>query len=293
MSPATVSMLVAGVSSVVFGISAALQHRAAASAAMSNFLRPSLLLTLARRPDWLLAMLMGGVGLGLHAVALRHGDIALIQMVLTSSVLVALGATVILERRRPSGREAAGSLLAVTGLALAAGGAHPAVGTSTWSTKPVVLVVVSTVVGALVLLAVARTRRPIVAASLLGLAAGALFAVTALLLKLTAAHHGSPFSSWTLYAFAGVGLFGIVINQSAYQVGPLSAALPPLAVANPALSLVIGAVVFRQFPSDDPGSLALMTLGLVLVVIGLIMVAEQPSAPVVVDDVPQVAAPRP
>ncbi|MCW2523393.1 MAG: hypothetical protein JWO63_1728, partial [Frankiales bacterium] len=69
------------------------------------------------------------------------------------------------------------------------------------------------------------------------------------------------FSSWQLYAVVLVGAAGLLLNQLAFQAGPLSASLPAAATVDPLLSIVIGVGVFDEHVNRGVGSgLALLTL---------------------------------
>ena len=80
------------------------------------------------RPAWIAGLLTAGVGLVLHAVALAHGQLAVVQPLLVSGMLFALPVSALLERRRPSGVEWLWALILVAGLAAFLVAARPSAG---------------------------------------------------------------------------------------------------------------------------------------------------------------------
>jgi hypothetical protein len=74
--------------------------------------------------------------------------------------------------------------------------------------------------------------------------------VTAALLKACADRlAGDPLSllgGWQVYAFVVVGAAGLVLNQSAFQGGPLAAPLTALTLADPAVGVLVGASAFHE-----------------------------------------------
>src|SRR6202034_3252637 len=73
---------------VLYGAGAAVQQRQAAMAPQSSAGRPKLLLRLARQPLWLLGMVTQIGGFAAHAVALRSGSLANVQMLVAVELVV-------------------------------------------------------------------------------------------------------------------------------------------------------------------------------------------------------------
>ncbi len=74
------AILAALIAAVLYGTGAALQQHQAAAAPDTPAGRPSLLLLLMRRPWWLLGIVGEFSGFAIHAVALRSGPLAIVQM---------------------------------------------------------------------------------------------------------------------------------------------------------------------------------------------------------------------
>jgi len=114
-----------------------------------------------------------------------------------------------------------------------------------------------------------RQRHDGRSAALLGIAVGAIYAATAALLKaLTTIALRGPIpllTSWQLYAVLGLSAMGLLLNQVAFQAGPLSASLPAIATLDPLLSIAIGVVVYdQQIRHGLPAELGLTILLLML-----------------------------
>src|ERR1700729_2196288 len=88
---------------VLYGAGAAVEQRQAAGAPQSSAGRPGLLFLLARQPLWLLGIAAQTAGFAAHAVALRSGPLATVQ-VLVAAELVAAVAFVRLWSGRPLSR---------------------------------------------------------------------------------------------------------------------------------------------------------------------------------------------
>ena len=126
----------------------------------------------------------------------------------------------------------------------------------------------------------------------LGIAAGLAFAATAGLLKETVdglgRGAGALPTTWPGYALLVVGGLGLLLNQLAYQAGPLRASLPAITTVNPIVSLVIGVAVFdERFRSGAP-YLAGEILALVLIAIAAVGLTRSGPA----DDADRGAGPR-
>jgi hypothetical protein len=57
-----------------------------------------------------------------------------------------------------------------------------------------------------------------------------------------------------LYAVILVGIAGVLLNQLAFQAGPITASLPAIATIDPLLSIVIGVVVYDEHCGAGPAA---------------------------------------
>lgn len=236
---------------------------------------------------WLAGTLTDVVGLSLQVVALHYGDLAVVQPLLISGLLFALA----LRRRqgRPiTGHEIRWALVltaCLVGFLFLAGanpsGPHP-VGPDR---LPAVVAAGVGAVLALTCIGLAHRRKPAAdAAALMGIAVGVVYAASAALLKALTdqVSHGvlAVLTGWQLYAVIAVGAVGLLLNQLAFQAGPLTASLPAIATVDPLLSIVVGVLVYDEHIHRGPwsglGLIALMLLlGVSVIQLGKVDLRER------------------
>jgi hypothetical protein len=202
---------------------------------------------------------------------LRDGPLTLVQPLLVSSAVFALALHQLLERRRPRRSELGWAFGLVVGLVLFLTIATPADGV----TKPadaLPTLVIGTLLGFGVLSFFVAGRRAAgsAAAALLGIATGLSFAAKAGLLKQVMGTinrgPGALATAWPLYVFIAVWLCSLLLNQLAYQAGPLPSSLPAIVTVDPVVSLVIGVAIFDEQFRNRPVDLVGEAFSLALVV---------------------------
>jgi drug/metabolite transporter (DMT)-like permease len=246
-----VAVAVALASAAFFALASVLQQRAVLLEPSGPAVDPRVLLRVLRRPLWLAGGLADLAGLGLQALALAKGPLAVVQPLLVSGLVLAVPLGAALDRRRPGRRDLAAVGLAALGLSvflvtadLGAGISDPSVRAWGW---------IAATVGPVVLgcLALARRSGGGRRATYLGLATGALYGVTAALLKTTADHLGAGhplavLADWHLWALVVLGCAGLALNQNAFQGGPLAAPLTALTLTEPAVGVAVGVAAFHE-----------------------------------------------
>jgi hypothetical protein len=242
--------------SAAFAVATALEHRSARDVPDARGLRPRQLASFVRatlaHPWWLAGVGFGVVGFVLHAFALHNAALSVVQPLLVSKVLFALPLNHRLRGERSTPAELWWALALVTGLggflfAATAGvpdNHQPAErGPAVAAAILAVAVVVSCALGA-------RRGGRGAAAALLGAATGVVFAGTATLIKActNVLTHGpvALLTSWQLYALLVAGATGLLLNQLAFQAGPLAASLPAITVVGPLTAVLLGVVVYDE-----------------------------------------------
>lgn len=242
---------------LAFATSSTLKHVSAAQVPDAQDLAPRSVGRLVRatvaHPLWLAGAVADVVGLTLQVLALHLGALGVVQPLLITGLLFAL----ILRQctgHRSSRREILwGVVLTATliGFLTLSGTAHHAAVHHSVDRRAAVVAAVVGVVLATTCVALGRAQRPSGrSAALLGVAVGAIYASTAALLKaLTTLFGGGAvavLTSWQLYAVLVVGAAGLVLNQLAFQAGPLAASLPAIATVDPLASIAIGVLVYGE-----------------------------------------------
>jgi hypothetical protein len=76
-----------------------------------------------------------------------------------------------------------------------------------------------------------------------------------------------------------IGPAALVLTQLAYHAGPLTACLPPMTIADPVVSIIIGAVVFDEQLTHNLPAIAGQTLGFLLMSAAIIQLARHAAHP--------------
>jgi len=240
---------------VLYGAGAAVEQRQAAAAPQSSAGRPGLLVMLARQPLWLLGIAAQVGGFAAHAVALRSGPLATVQMLVSAELIVA----VVIVRAwsgRPLSRASWAAALTVVGavaafLALTSAGHGHAAGKPDYI-MAAGLGAAATGAGALAAAAVGLRAAGRRRAVLLAVAAGLADSCSAVLTMAFshAASHGPAalFTSWTVYALVVCGIGNVLLTQTAYQTGRPMVTLPIIAAVTPVASVAVGIGLLGEAP---------------------------------------------
>lgn len=259
---------------------------------------PALARRLVRSRIWLAGWVTNLVGFLTQAAALHFGSVALVQPLLVTQLLFALPMATAWNRRRPS-RLAWLSAAAISGgvaLFLAVRGAAPVKGEP--NREHIILAGLSaiTVVALLVLASVGR--RQLTQAALLAVGAGLCFAMSAVLMKLTAAdllERGVAETAvdWPGYALAASTLTGLLLGQWAFATGSLTAAVAIMTITNPIASYLVGVLAFHVAPPTSPGALAAVAGAGALISIGVVGLSHSSIVRPAGVPAPATAAPEP
>lgn len=264
-------MLAALGSACGFAVSTSLQHRAASLPAASGLRLGRLLRILAQRPSWLIGLATGGVAVVLHAVAVRHGALIVVQPLVVTGIVLALPVRAALDRTLPSLSDLTWVVVTVSGITLLVVSANP----TSAGRGPVALRGLGVVVvGVLAIMALSQAGLRAASARgrglCLGGAAGVLFGLTAGTLKLLVLGTASgPTELALLVTLIGLGVWGLALNQRTYQVAPLAVSMPVLNVVDVLVAIAIGYLVFGEVPAHRPMSLLFDGCGIALMGAGL------------------------
>jgi drug/metabolite transporter (DMT)-like permease len=267
-----------------FALSSSLKHVSAGHHPDAQSMHPGKLRhfvgAMLSHPLWLGGIGCDVVGLGFQIVALHLGRLTVVQPLLVSGLLFALVLRQLHEHHHITRRQMGWAIVlsaSLIGFVILAseGGSSPKVDhVDRW---PAAVVGACGVVLAGVCVEVGRRQRDGGrSAALLGIAVGTIYAALAALLKaVTDIVAKSPlhlFVSWQLYVVLLVGALGLLLNQLAFQAGPITASLPATATVDPLLSVIVGVVVYDERINPGPGggvALALLVILLGLAVIQL------------------------
>ena len=278
MAGTVVAVLAALAAAGSFGVAAVLQHRQACEAAAGQTLRLRLLADLARRPAWLAGIVLAAAAYGLQALALAFGPLALVAPIVATDLLFAMPLAAWWSRRPMRRPDWAGCALVASGIGIFLVTSPPSSGRSDAPASEWLLAFGAVALACAVAVTVGKARRDAVRAGLLAAAAGVTFGLTAAVTLsasrlLRDASPASILGHWQPWALITLGLAGLLLSQSAYQAGQLTASLPVIDAVEPISGVVIGTAVFDERLATSPSMLAIQLSGAAIAVAGIALLA--------------------
>ena len=241
------------VSALCFALAAALQQRGQFALARAGSAVRGLagLFRLVAVPVWVLGTLILLVGYATQGVALGRGKLVVVQPLMVTTIVWALPLGYWLTSQRVVRRQVLGAGVVVVGLAMFVLVGDPDAGVDDASTLGLLTsaAVISAVV--VVLLLWLRTgTAPSVRAAVLGLSAGLLFGLSAGFAKPVIddlqAGLAEAAGDWRTWCLLGFGFAAFLIQQLSLATGQLAPAMAAVSVANPAISVILGILLFEE-----------------------------------------------
>jgi drug/metabolite transporter (DMT)-like permease len=235
-------------------------------------------ISLVRQPMWLLggALLVGTFVF--QAIGLYFGPLTVVQPVLVLELIFTLGLRAFLLHDDIAPRTWLAGLTICLGLAAFLIVAAPGDGARVPDARQWLLSVGARALVVLVLLLLSRFGSPGRRAALFGAATAIVWSVDAAFVKQTVdllAHSGivGVLTHWPLYAMAATGIFGTVLLQGAYAVGPLAASQATLLIVDPLASILLGLELFGEGLSTGVGSVLGIIVSLAVLGGGVVMLS--------------------
>ena len=260
-----VAAVLALIAAVAFALAATLWQRAS----LALGIKPGdagALVRLVGSGVWLLGLVAQGVGVVLQAAALDRGRVAIIQPLLVTTIIWAMPLGYFLTKQVITWRHILGAAIVVAGLAVFASVGDPAAGNdnaaaSTWLAALLVVVAVCAS-----LLLFSRRGGPGTKAAVLGATAGILYGVSATLMKpvmedLNDVGVSGVLQSWEVWVMAVAGLVGFYLQQISLATGELVTSVATVSVANPVVSVLLGALVLEERLDRNPPWHAVAAVG--------------------------------
>jgi drug/metabolite transporter (DMT)-like permease len=273
---ATLALLAA----VCFALAATLWQRAALGLSGVSFRRPKSLVLLLTSWVWLLGLVAQVVGVALQAAALDRGRVSIIQPLLVTTVIWALPLGYFLTRQTIGAREVVGAGIIVVGLALFASFGHPAAGVSNAPASDWVASILVICAACVSLLVFANRGSLSMKAALLGTTAGLLYGLSATLMKpvvesLHTESLGAVVAGWQFWVWTAAGLIGFLFQQLSLSTGRLVPSVAAVSVANPVVSVILGALVLQERLAKNPPWHAVVAVGaLGLALVGSVVISS-------------------
>jgi hypothetical protein len=219
----------------------------------------------------------------LIAAALDKGSVLLVMSLQVTALLFALPIYARVTRHPVTRPEWIWAVLLAAALAIVIAVGDPTGGQQRGSLQT--WMVVAAVMGPALALGLLGARiwsdRP-VAAVLLAAVAGSLLAVFAVLMKgiVDILEHGTDrlWHTPELYAWVFCGVAGMIIHQSAYRAGALTASLPTIIVAKPVVGGALGIIVLGETLAAGGTEWFVLTVAAMAVIIATVGLARGEAA---------------
>ena len=276
-------VVLALISAILFALGTVLQQRAGMEAPAPTT-SSGLLVQMAGQRLWIAGITADIGGFIAQAVALRLGQLAVVQPLLVLSVVFALPFGAWLSHQHVGRREAAAAGLVVVALVGFLLAANPTGGRSE---APLHEWVVAGVISAAVCVPLSLLGRRGPAprrAAVLGAAAGVLFGLCAALTKsvVDELHLGlvHVLTSWEPYALAGAGYVSMTLNQLALNTRALAPTIASSTALDPIASVALGLTLFGEHLHASGLQAAVAFVALAAALLGMVVLAraEVPEA---------------
>ena len=201
-------------------------------------------------PVWLLGTGVLLLGYATQGVALGKGKLVVVQPLMVLTVVFALPLGHWLTQQHVTRRQVYGALTVVVGLAMFVLVGDPNAGVNSAPALKYLAAIAVVCVPVVVLLVYGTRASPALKAAAFGVAAGLLFGLSAMFSKATIDELSQGVSVVVshpeVYGLIGFGLAAFVIQQLSLATGQFAPAMAAVAVANPFISVLLGALLFEE-----------------------------------------------
>jgi drug/metabolite transporter (DMT)-like permease len=251
MNKSDIATLLALGAALFIAVGDVIQQRSAHDVTDEQVGHVALFLRLLRDKRWWLGSLVAAGGFGLQAAALGFGSVLLVQALLVTSLLFALPLSARFAGRRITRSQWLWAVLLAAAVAMIVTVGNPSKGQSRAGLEMWIWVIAT--LGPLLVLCLVGARilsgKP-VAAVLLGLVAGSLWGLFAVLTKgvVDQLDHGIPalLKLPELYPWAVVAVAATALQQSAFRAGSMAASLPAVTISEPLVGSILGVFVLGE-----------------------------------------------
>ena len=246
---------------------------------------------LLKNPLWLFGWAALAGGFVFQSLALHAGQISVVQPLLLTELIFALGLRLVWLRQSIRGVTWAAAAVTCLSLGVFLATAEPQ-GGSPDPAGHVWPAAAGTTVGAAAVLALLGMRgSPGRRTALLASASAIMWALVATLVKTMTDTWsqfgvGGMFLHWPVYALAAAGLGAEVVHQTTLRVGPLSISQPLLVILNPIVSIGLSVWIFGESFTANAARLALGSLAFAAMCAAVVVLTRtaprtmSPSSPV-------------
>ena len=201
-------------------------------------------------PVWLLGSLTLLAGYAAQAVALGSGRLVVVQPLLVMTVVFALPLGYWITQQFVVRRQVMGAAVIIAGLVGFVMVGDPDSGVSSAPAIEYLTAIVAVSIPSALLVYYGKQASPAAKAAMLGVSAGLLFGLSASFAKTTIDQLSGGIldvlSHPEAYALVGIGLVAFGVQQLSLSTGQFAPAMAAVAVSNPAISVVLGVLLFQE-----------------------------------------------
>ncbi len=230
---------------------------------------------LLRHPLWLLGWVALCGSLIFQALALHFGPLSLVQPILVTELILALVLRQLWLGQSIRGVTWSAAVVTGAGLVIFLVTTSPHGGSflpksSAWTVPSVVCVAVVAL-----LVALAQRGSPARRAALFASATAVMWALEATFIKATtdtisALGYGGMFTRWPVYALIVGGVVGLLCEQAALHVGPLSVSQTFIVIVDPLVSVALGIWLYRDRLHHDALHLSVGVVAFAVMCAGIV-----------------------
>jgi drug/metabolite transporter (DMT)-like permease len=203
-----------------------------------------------------------------------------VQPLIVTELLFAIPLSVRLYGTRLRSREWLGAVAVAAGLAVAMAAASPQRSDPVAGPEEWTLAMAAAAAATSLVLFVSRRVSGPPRASVIAAAAGIVMGSQSVLLATTVAKFQvgvvEVVTSWQTYLLVLASILGLLLIQSAFQAGPLSASMPVIDTVEPVVAVACGVTLFDEAVRGNPLAVAVTLLGGGLVLAGIWLLDTSP-----------------
>jgi len=243
---------------------------------------------LMRHPLWLLGWLALCGSLIFQALALHFGPLSLVQPILVTELIIALVLRQLWLRQSIRAVTWVAAVLTGAGLVVflvttSPHGASFLPTSSSWTVPSIVCVA-----GVAMLVALAQRGSPARRAALFASATAIVWALEATFIKATtdtisALGFGGAFTRWPVYALIAGGIIGLLCEQAALHVGPLSVSQTFIVIVDPIVSVALGVWLYHERLNHDALHLTVGVIAFAVMCAGIVTLTRTAPATMTAD----------
>jgi fumarate reductase subunit D len=238
---------------------------------------------LLRHPLWLLGWLALCGSLVFQALALHFGPLSVVQPILVTELILALVLRQLWLHQSIRGVTWLAAVVTGAGLVTFLAVTSPHGGsflptTSAWTVPSIACVAV-----VVVLVALAQRGSPARRAALFASATAVLWALEATFIKATtdtisALGFWGAFTRWPVYALIVGGAIGLLCEQAALHVGPLSVSQTFIVIVDPVVSVALGLWLYRERLHHGAWHLTMGAVAFSVMCVGIVVLTRTAPA---------------